>query len=451
VAWPTLLRLVVEDPSEEVCWTIASHFHTRITSRTGILPRGRDINSAVTPDIAELVRTQLNAPEDRPAATAISARAWEFKDSAKSLALYRKAIEMETRNPTQDNGELDEVFDILVANEIGATRFDEAAHLLRLQCGRISLSQVSADPDPVYALFVLHSRYGPLQGFGQDLQAYRDYTGAPEVLYALSRIFSRDGRWMEAMSFRQAAQSASLSAEEHYMLGTWLSQLSWNDLARHEFMATLSNEDPDTLIIQSMALARLALLASEEDNDAAAIDHLKKQVAISGEPAGIPVKAMLACFAARIANAKGDQAGLKAALDEAVEYRGNAYDITLKLYPILKSTGRDADAQRMFDAIYQLQSKALTEMGVDDAESFNNIAWLSSRCDQHLSEAASYAQRALAIDPDNAAYMDTLADVQFRLGKVEEAVQLESRALIYRPEDEFMHTQLERFKAARSK
>jgi len=40
-----------------------------------------------------------------------------------------------------------------------------------------------------------------------------------------------------------------------------------------------------------------------------------------------------------------------------------------------------------------------------------------------------------------------LAEIQFRLGNADEAVKLETKALLFRPDDEFMHRQVERFRA----
>jgi predicted Zn-dependent protease len=79
----------------------------------------------------------------------------------------------------------------------------------------------------------------------------------------------------------------------------------------------------------------------------------------------------------------------------------------------------------------------------------NSIAWLCVRCGQHLDEALRLAEGAVALDPDNPALLDTAAEANFRLGKAERAVKLESRAVELRPEDSFLREQLQKFGGAK--
>jgi predicted Zn-dependent protease len=66
-----------------------------------------------------------------------------------------------------------------------------------------------------------------------------------------------------------------------------------------------------------------------------------------------------------------------------------------------------------------------------------------------LEQAERNAERAIGAKPENYAYLDTAAEVKFRLGKVEEAIALEERALALKPGDEFIEGQLRRFRAGR--
>ncbi len=81
------------------------------------------------------------------------------------------------------------------------------------------------------------------------------------------------------------------------------------------------------------------------------------------------------------------------------------------------------------------------------AEYSNNLAWLCARCGEHLDEAIKLADQALTIEPDNYGYIDTAASAYFAAGHADKAVKLEKRALIMRPNDPFMHRQLQRFEA----
>jgi tetratricopeptide (TPR) repeat protein len=78
----------------------------------------------------------------------------------------------------------------------------------------------------------------------------------------------------------------------------------------------------------------------------------------------------------------------------------------------------------------------------------NNLAWLLARSDVNLDEALKLATRAIELDPENAAFLDTAAEANFRAGNAPEAMRLEQLALEQNPDDGFMTRQLERFRSA---
>jgi len=79
----------------------------------------------------------------------------------------------------------------------------------------------------------------------------------------------------------------------------------------------------------------------------------------------------------------------------------------------------------------------------------NTIAWLDARCDENLPEALKQATNAVAALPDSAAFIDTLAEVNYHLGNYTKAAELETRALELNPGDDFMTGQLAKFKAGK--
>jgi tetratricopeptide (TPR) repeat protein len=151
--------------------------------------------------------------------------------------------------------------------------------------------------------------------------------------------------------------------------------------------------------------------------------------------------------ALRAARAKGDHEAVARQLDDFVKVPPINPDVANDLVPLLRNSGRTEEAQAMFDKVYQtLQEVARGEP--DHPMPKNNIAWLCARCGERKEEALRLATEATTAQPDNFAYVDTLAEANFQLGKYDEAVRLEKRVVAARPNDLFLRNQLKRFEEA---
>ena len=84
-----------------------------------------------------------------------------------------------------------------------------------------------------------------------------------------------------------------------------------------------------------------------------------------------------------------------------------------------------------------------------DPQPLNSLAWMCAVCGEELAEAERASRRAIELAPDNIALLDTAAEVQFRLGRADEAIKLETQALELKPDDPVLQRQLERFKGKR--
>ena len=67
---------------------------------------------------------------------------------------------------------------------------------------------------------------------------------------------------------------------------------------------------------------------------------------------------------------------------------------------------------------------------------------------RRLDDALQHALRAVELDPDHAAYLDTLAEAHFHLGDRDAAVRHSRRAAERRPQDTTLQEQLRRFEQA---
>ena len=118
------------------------------------------------------------------------------------------------------------------------------------------------------------------------------------------------------------------------------------------------------------------------------------------------------------------------------------------IYQLLVDSGNSEGADKLFQTTY-LISKSTVNRFPDHGQHNNNHAWLLSRCAKKLDEALIHANKAVSIDPDNGAFLDTLAEVYFQLGNRSKAIEVSKKAVELLDGDKQVKRQLERFKTGK--
>lgn len=126
-------------------------------------------------------------------------------------------------------------------------------------------------------------------------------------------------------------------------------------------------------------------------------------------------------------------------------------DITMAEETLLKvrSAGMSEVADQVVDSIFETGLQHLQRFP-NDANTLNNLAWVSSINGRNYAKSLELAQRAVFLEPDSVSYRDTLAEVLFRLGRIDEAVAIERQCLLDSPGHWHLHEQIARFEAADS-
>ena len=78
-------------------------------------------------------------------------------------------------------------------------------------------------------------------------------------------------------------------------------------------------------------------------------------------------------------------------------------------------------------------------------DSYNDLAWLYSDQSMKLDRALELINRALELEPRNYAFLDTKAEVLFKMGRVEEAIAIEKDLIKKYPKDSYLQKQLKKF------
>jgi tetratricopeptide (TPR) repeat protein len=147
---------------------------------------------------------------------------------------------------------------------------------------------------------------------------------------------------------------------------------------------------------------------------------------------------------ARAAIRKGDRERIQQEIDRAMTVWPGDTQLAEELVPLLEGKDFGDLADALYHRMAVVFENRLSEYP-RSATLHNNLAWLSARCGRRLQDALEHARQAVALEPDSAAYLDTLAEVQFRLGDRQAAVRASRRAVQLRPGDETLRRQLERF------
>ena len=93
---------------------------------------------------------------------------------------------------------------------------------------------------------------------------------------------------------------------------------------------------------------------------------------------------------------------------------------------------RAAGLAKVHDGIFERMWAGVTrriKQFPDCDNSRNSAAWLASRANRHLDEAEKFLEKALERNPRQAAYLDTMAEVQFARGDRKKAVEFSTRSV----------------------
>jgi tetratricopeptide (TPR) repeat protein len=440
-----LSRLMGEEPSPAVQWSIVSCLR-----QVGNLDGFRT----------------LQPPADNSRMLALCGYAKLSVDMPAAMDDLRQCAELECSDPADDDGEFDFVIRVLADAACQHKRYEEAADWRRRELARGSVSDGEGVPIALVELFALQGDYGPIKGLEDDIRKAGDDIQRPKLQYALARLYRQMGDSAKANVAQQAAFAGSTSRMQRYDAGDFLCDHGWNDLAESELKAYLQMDAPDGGVELRQTDAnvhlRLAGIAIERDDDQTAA-HEKEQAMLllpkdetltkqdaAGRRWTVGPEAIWAEIYwryLRAAVARHDEPEINRRLEQLLQLKPTDADIAIEVVPLLRHKGRTVDANLMFQWAYDDMKKDL-DSDPADPEKLNGIAWLCAKCDRNLQDAKVWAEKAAEMAPDNAAILDTEAEVNFRLGRADEAIRLETAASALQPDDPFMKSQLARFKAA---
>ncbi len=446
-----VIRLLRDEVSSDVRWQTVRLIRNQ-TKRSGDSPLLQQLRSMSGTERAI-------AAMDAPLAAA-AGWAWlhgkNAADIARANVLLHRAVELEQQKPSDAADALDFAYDHLLTLASTSNDNATAASLLR---ERIKSAGGASDLGTLKALarlLAMNAEHPEMSAAQVEPDLIEPYRGLPEIQYALGRSKLNSGAADEGRAMIAAAFKASAGdVEARQRVAKFLCDLRWYDLAEPELLDILKIDGPNPTLYRGNAQFQLANIAAARGDDQAIADHLQAALDLIGEGNSLNieggsiegVRASAAWHRLLAARKRGNREEEQKALDAVLKTTPDSPDLVIDIVTLLQERGRADEANKLFDRSYGVVKDRLAKQP-DSADRMNTLAWLLARCGRQLNEALELATQATTVDPDNAAYLDTLAEVHFRLGKPAEAARVEERALALQPGDSFMTDQLQRFRAA---
>ncbi|MCA9101966.1 MAG: tetratricopeptide repeat protein, partial [Planctomycetales bacterium] len=386
-----------------------------------------------------LIEAEYAALKENPHAsspTILNELAWQHVDWLEQLdrtddavAAMRRIVE---RHPPTDSQGLAELFDRLIAAEAWELVDEAGAKLDHL---------VSSDPVLLYRL--AHSSLVR----GDAERAEREAERARQ-LHPGNPLF----HGMTAQQLRK------------------LGQLDWSEAEYQKAIDAVAPGGRANVQMADLCLSFALMLHERGKNAEAAelmaktIDEMKKQFDAqpnirgqAGRAEVAELQSQLNYFRSLVAKEHGDLKTEAELLREALDLNPNDIDVLIAAYRLREQT--DEQRARVVKMIattvgqYKSQiERAKTKPQMSEAEqralaaSYNQAAWLIANTEGDYAEALAMSQESLKLDPDRAGYFDTLARCHFAVGDLEQAVDVQTKAVQLDPHSGLMNEQLAFFR-----
>lgn len=286
---------------------------------------------------------------------------------------------------------------------------------------------------------------------------------ALDKAYALGRL----GRNEESQELQRITGRSHLSPNRLMNLGQAFEEFEMLEQARTQYRACrLFPSSLPTSLFGSSYLEAHQYLCFARTNEPSPISATDVQPVVpliltSGRPfflvvdpgtAPLPTYLLLYHETATQANAweaiqAGDWARVERELLEGVATRCGNVDNVLEFVDVLEQSGHSD----ILDRVMQANRDALLaeiDHFPDSALHLNNLAWLCAKSNRDLELAHRSSLRATELRPFEHNYIDTLAEVEFRLGNIERAIELARQAVAMDPLYPHYRAQLTRFEQA---
>ena len=116
-------------------------------------------------------------------------------------------------------------------------------------------------------------------------------------------------------------------------------------------------------------------------------------------------------------------------------------------FPALREVGLHNELQTWFMESWNFMEGVIQKYPKSH-NSRNTAAWFASRAGIKLKEAEKYLSEAIEMAPEQAAYLDTMAELKFAQGNRKAALEWSQRSVSFAPFEDMIRSQHDRFRTA---
>lgn len=463
------IRLLGVEVDAPVRWAIVYHLRHSLLSTDST-----DDANAATRQEAIARQNAVKAIDtkiDDPPTLCLVAAAHRDEKPDVAFELYRRAIKAaDFSEAVQDFGEVEVAFDFVIERYYQDRQFDRVAEVLRRKADWPNAQQLAGMPEPVADLFALHAKFGPLAGYTDDRRRYLAHALRPPMWFtraqaairgrhrAMARVFDRIGLYASGTDPAQHQAMARFAQRQGYGRAAVAELTAFLSLADDDQWETKSQTINARLILAHLygQIAEHTAAAKQLEAALATVDELSATLLnrrrgreLSGGEARNSIAGDMHGHYLIDAIARDDAAEINKRLTELAKVPPDNSEVVQEVVCYLQKKGDRDAADRLF---LPTEKQLADELEKDPSPTNkNSLAWFYARSFRKLDRAQKLSEEAVAADPHNAAFLDTLAEVHFQRGDVEKAIQLEKQAHLIEPGRPELDVQMQRFLAGRKK
>lgn len=268
---------------------------------------------------------------------------------------------------------------------------------------------------------------------------------AAMLLYHLAALEKAEGETEPAEKTAQRAREISPGKDPmilrlHVETATTLKRLGLGPWAEKEYRYVIQTEAEGFVPLAYLNLAEMFHDDGQDLKAAATLEELLKRVETKAVDGVSAVRRSEDEFRARVAyfrachwQQQGDQAKYRRFLDEAHRLYPTEVDTLIARYHLPEQSPEERRKLQGLIAKAAVTMRKQIENDPEEANLYNQFAWLVGNTEGDVDEALRCAHKAVTMSPDNGAYFDTLAHVYAGKGDYENAVKYQARAVELEP------------------